>query len=129
MDCTDVGSECKTFVILIEGEPVGSIRATQDDVERFDTAEEENDILQCLGAVCREGTHQPLWDGAVGIAFREASDDEAVTWVAGMTSALCGPWAFESGLEVEVEHNSFVYFLIPVEPGGPDEGKTEAADC
>lgn len=108
----------KTFVVLIDGEPVATLRATQDDIERFDATNAENDILQCLGAVYREGTQQPVWDGATSIAFREAVDDEAVMWVAGLTSALCEPWAFESGLEVEVEHDSFVYFLIPVDLEG-----------
>ena len=114
----DVGGEFKTFVVLINSEPVVALRATQNDVDRFDGADAENDILQCLGAVHREGTRQPVWDGAANIAFREAADDEAVTWVAGLTSALCGTRAFESGLEVEVEHNSFVCFLIPVELEG-----------
>ncbi len=129
MDYADVDSECKTFVLLIDNEPVASLRATQHDIARFDAADAQNNILQSLGAVYREGTRQPVWDGAASIAFREAADDEAVTWVAGMTSALCGTWAFDSRLDIEVEHNSFVYFMIPIELGGIEERETEAADC
>ncbi len=62
MDYEDVGGECKTFVILIDGEPVASLRATERDIERFDAADAQNDILRSLGAVYREGTRQPVWD-------------------------------------------------------------------
>ncbi len=65
MDCADVGSECNTFVILIDGEPVASLRATQHDIERFGAADARNDFLQSLGAVYRESTRQPVWTAPV----------------------------------------------------------------
>ncbi len=77
MDYADAGGEFKTFVLLLDGEPAAALRATQDAVEQFDAADAQNDILPSLGAVYREGTRQPVWDGAASIAFREGADEEA----------------------------------------------------